>query len=147
MYNISTLPNGLSLISSHMPHTHSLSVIFFIGIGSRYESNPVSGLSHFIEHLCFKGTSKRPRSRDISEVVESVGGTINGGTDKEMTIYWCRVPKQHFALALDVLSARYRAGTQESIFEFSDDSCYGDGGDSGRDSRISQIDERGAYML
>jgi predicted Zn-dependent peptidase len=54
--------------------------------------------------MVFKGTSKRPTSRDISEAIEGVGGTINGGTDKEMTVYWCKVAQPHFPIALDVLS-------------------------------------------
>jgi predicted Zn-dependent peptidase len=87
-----------------MPHTHSVSIGIFIGIGSRYETEPEAGISHFIEHLCFKGTQKRPSSREISEAIEGVGGIINGGTDKELSLYWCKVAQPHFPLALDVLA-------------------------------------------
>ena len=62
-----------------------------------------SGISHFIEHLCFKGTAKRQTSKEISEAIEGTGGVLNGGTDKELTVFWCKVAKQHFNLALDVL--------------------------------------------
>jgi predicted Zn-dependent peptidase len=87
-----------------MPHTRSVSVCIFIGVGSRYETAPEAGISHFIEHVLFKGTQKRPSSREISEAIEGVGGIINGGTDKELTLYWCKVAQPHFPLALDVLA-------------------------------------------
>ena len=103
MYQKSSLNNGLRIITNSMPHTRSVSVIFFMGVGGRYEAESESGVSHFIEHLCFKGTEKRRTSKEISEAIESVGGMINGGTDKELTTFWCRVASQHFSLALDVL--------------------------------------------
>jgi predicted Zn-dependent peptidase len=87
-----------------MPHTHSVSICIFIGGGSRYETESQAGISHFIEHLCFKGTQKRSTAREISEAIEGVGGIINGGTDKELTLYWCKVAQLHFPLALDVLA-------------------------------------------
>lgn len=62
-----------------------------------------AGVAHFLEHLCFKGTQKRKSAKEISEAIESVGGLLNGGTDKELTSFWCRVPTKHFALAVDVL--------------------------------------------
>ena len=86
-----------------MPHTHSVSIVFFIGAGSCYEANAEAGISHFVEHLCFKGTKKRRTPKEISEAIEGVGGIINGGTDKEITSFWCKVTSQHFFLALDVL--------------------------------------------
>ncbi|GAI05750.1 unnamed protein product, partial [marine sediment metagenome] len=80
------------------------SICIFIGVGSRYETEPQAGISHFIEHLCFKGTLKRTTAREISEAIEGVGGILNGGTDKELTLYWCKVAQHHFHLALDVLA-------------------------------------------
>jgi predicted Zn-dependent peptidase len=87
-----------------MPHTRSVSVCIYLGAGSRYESEALAGASHFIEHLCFRGTEKRPSAKDISGAIEGVGGVLNGGTDKELTVYWCKVAQPHFQLALDVLS-------------------------------------------
>ena len=87
-----------------MPHTHSVSICIFIGVGSRYETETQAGISHFIEHLCFKGTPKRPTAREISGTIEGVGGILNGGTDRELTVYWCKVAQSHFPLALDVLA-------------------------------------------
>ena len=103
MYQKTTLDNGLRLITATMPHTRSVAIGFFIGAGSRYEAETHAGISHFIEHLCFKGTSKRPTAREISTVIEGVGGILNGGTDKELTVYWCKVAQPHFHPALDVL--------------------------------------------
>ncbi len=103
MHKKATLDNGLRLLTSKMPHTRSVSIVFFIASGPRYETEPEAGISHFIEHLCFKGTEKRRSSKEISEAIEGVGGIINGGTDKELTTFWCRVTNEHFLLALDVL--------------------------------------------
>jgi len=103
LYQKTTLDNGLRLITATMPHTRSVAIGFFIGAGSRYEAEAHAGISHFIEHLCFKGTSKRPTAREISTVIEGVGGILNGGTDKELTVYWCKVAQPHFHLVLDVL--------------------------------------------
>jgi predicted Zn-dependent peptidase len=86
-----------------MPHTHSVCIAIFIGLGSRYESDKEAGASHFIEHLCFRGTQKRPTAREISEAIEGVGGILNGATDKELTFYWCKVTKDHFSSAIEVL--------------------------------------------
>jgi predicted Zn-dependent peptidase len=86
-----------------MPHTRSVSICFFVGVGSRYESSEQAGISHFIEHLLFKGNSRRATSKEISEAIEGVGGALNGGTDKESTLYWVKVAQPHFGLALEVL--------------------------------------------
>ena len=103
MYRKTTLDNGLRLITAEMPHTHSVSIGIFVGVGSRYENEAQSGISHFIEHLLFRGTERRRTAKEISGTVEGVGGFLNGGTDKELTVYWCKVAKPHFPLALDVL--------------------------------------------
>jgi len=103
LYQKVTLDNGLRLVTAAMPHTRSVSISFFVGAGSRYETDEQAGISHFIEHVCFKGTKKRPTSAEICTVIEGVGGMLNAGTDKELTIYWCKVAQPHFASALDVL--------------------------------------------
>ena len=103
MYQKTTLDNGLRVITATMPHTQAVSLNLFIGVGSRYEAGAEAGISHFIEHLLFKGTAKRPTAREIAGAIESVGGILNGGTDKELTVYWCKVAQHHLSLALDVL--------------------------------------------
>lgn len=108
MYQKTTLDNGLRIVTSSMPHAHSVSLVFFLAGGSRYESDEEAGLSHFVEHLCFKGTRRRPTAMAISEALEGIGGVLNGGTDKEATVYWCKVARQHFLLSLDVLSDMLR---------------------------------------
>ena len=104
MYQKTTLNNGLRLVTESMPHTRSVALGFLIGTGSRYETDKQAGISHFIEHMCFKGTKKRPTSADVCTVIEGVGGMLNAGTDKELTIYWCKVAKPHFTAALDVMA-------------------------------------------
>ena len=103
MYQKTTLDNGLRVITATMPYTQAVCISFFIGVGSRYETDAGAGISHFIEHLLFKGTPKRPTAREIAEAIEGVGGILNGGTDKELTVYWCKVAQSHLSLALDVL--------------------------------------------
>jgi len=67
-----------------------------------------AGLSHFVEHLCFKGTGRRPTAKELSETIDGVGGILNGGTDKELTVYWAKVARPHFLLALDLLGDMLR---------------------------------------
>jgi len=102
-YKKDILDNGLKVITCPMPHTRSVSVLFSVNIGSCYESDAEAGISHFIEHMCFKGTKKRGSSRAISEAIERVGGIMNGGTDREITSYWCKLASQHFEMAVDVI--------------------------------------------
>ena len=104
MHHKTTLDNGLRVVTTTMPHTRSISLCFFIGVGARYETDALAGVSHFIEHLCFKGTTKRPTSGEICAAIEGVGGILNAGTNKELTIYWAKTAKIHFPLALDVLT-------------------------------------------
>jgi predicted Zn-dependent peptidase len=104
MYNKAVLDNGVRVITSTMPHSRSVCLVILMGAGSCYESKEEAGISHFVEHLLFKGTERRPTAKEISEDIEGVGGIINGGTDKEMTIFWCKVASPHFSIALDVLS-------------------------------------------
>ncbi|MFC2034844.1 M16 family metallopeptidase [Chloroflexota bacterium] len=103
MFQKTILDSGLRVVTTTMPHTRSITICFFTGIGSRYESEKQAGISHFIEHLFFKGTQKRVTANAISAAIEGVGGILNGGTDKEITLYWCKVAQPHFPLALDVL--------------------------------------------
>ena len=91
-----------------MPHTQSVSIAFYVGAGSRYETPEESGISHFVEHMCFKGSRLHPTAQEISEAIEGVGGILNAATDRELTTYWCKVPLAHFQLALDVLSDMIR---------------------------------------
>lgn len=86
-----------------MRHTRSVTVSAYVGAGSRYERPDEAGISHFVEHICFKGTQSRPSAREISEEVDNVGGVLNGGTDREYTTYYIKVARAHFQLALDLV--------------------------------------------
>lgn len=103
-YDKTTLKNGVRVVTNSMPHTQSVTTILYYGVGSRYEQDRVAGISHFIEHMVFKGTKKRPTALQISEAIEGVGGILNASTGHETTNYWAKVPKTHFNLSFDVLS-------------------------------------------
>lgn len=103
MFQRSVLDNGLRAVTSMMAHTQSVSVAIFVGAGSRYEPAELSGVSHFIEHLPFKGSGRWPTARAVSEAIEGVGGIMNASTDRETTVFWCKVARPHFRVALDVL--------------------------------------------
>ena len=103
MYQKTVLNNGLRILTSTMPHTQSASVVFFIGVGSRYESDEQSGASHFIEHVLFKGTAKRPTAREIAIAIERIGGMFNASVGQEESTYWAKVTQPHLDVAIDVL--------------------------------------------
>ena len=104
MYKKTTLDNGLRIVTANMPYARSVTIGIYLATGSRYEQKSEMGVSHFLEHILFKGTEKYPTSRELSIAVESVGGILNGETDKELTVYWCKVARPHFHIALDVLT-------------------------------------------
>jgi len=91
-----------------MPGMRSASISFFFTVGSRYESNTNEGISHFIEHMLFKGSQKYPSARLISEAIEGVGGVFNASTGKELTNYSARVPGEHLPAVMDVLADMVR---------------------------------------
>jgi predicted Zn-dependent peptidase len=86
----------------------SASIAFFFSIGSRYEQNQIAGVSHFIEHMLFKGSRRYPTARLISEAIEGVGGVFNGSTGKELTSYTARVPGEYLPVVMDVLADMIR---------------------------------------
>lgn len=104
-----TLSNGVRVLVSEMPETRSASLAIFVGAGSRMEKRDDAGTSHFLEHIVFKGTEKRPTAADISIEIESRGGVVNAATDKEVTVFWSRVPARHWRVALDVIADMIRA--------------------------------------
>ncbi len=108
VYNKTTLDNGLRILTVPMPHTRSVGIGVFTGVGSRYESQVQQGISHFIEHMLFKGTQRRPTAQQISEAIEGLGGILNAGTGSEMTTYWAKVAHHHLPIALDVLLDIFR---------------------------------------
>lgn len=99
-----TLPNKMRLVTVPMPGVQSLTVLAMVGIGSRFEAKAHAGISHFLEHLPFKGTHNYPTSIDIASTIDGVGGKHNAFTGKEYTGYWVKVAGRHWRLALDVVS-------------------------------------------
>ncbi len=110
MYDTYTLPNGLRVIAEPIPHFRSVSVGLWIGAGSMTETPGENGLSHFLEHMLFKGTEKRS-ARDVAEVMDGIGGQINAFTSKECTCYYAKVMDEHLPVAMDVLCDLLRNAT------------------------------------
>jgi predicted Zn-dependent peptidase len=108
MYQRTILDNGLRILTSTMPHAHSASITLFIGVGSRYESDEQSGASHFIEHMLFKGTAKRPTTREIALAIAGINGIFDASTGQEESTYWVRIPQQHLDTGIDVLADMLR---------------------------------------
>src|SRR5215472_371591 len=102
-HRVLPLPGGARFVAESMPERQSTSMVLMFAGGSRLEDDRLGGVSHFIEHLFFKGTKRRPSSKEIADAIEGVGGFINASTDKELTAYWARVPSEHLKLGLDVL--------------------------------------------
>src|SRR3989338_7818983 len=103
-YDLHTYPNGLRLITVPMEHTKSVTVLVLVATGSRYETKDINGISHFLEHLMFKGTTKRPGSLDISQELDSIGAGYNAFTSKEYTGYYVKCAADKADVALDVIS-------------------------------------------
>lgn len=107
-WQVSQLANGMRVVTTPVPTAQSASVNVFVGIGSRGETPRTNGLSHFMEHMLFKGTERRPDAIIIAEAIEGAGGVLNAYTSKELTCYWNQVPDDRLAIAMDVLADMYR---------------------------------------
>ncbi len=103
-YQKTILKNGVRVIIAPMAHTKAVTTLVLFGTGSKYETKKINGVSHFLEHMFFKGTEKRPRAVDISSLLDGVGGEFNAFTSEEWTGYYVKVATVHFDLALDVVS-------------------------------------------
>lgn len=103
MINRITLENGVRIICEKIPHVRSVSVGIWVGAGSRNEKKEINGISHFIEHMLFKGTKKRS-AKEIAESIDSIGGQINAFTGKECTCYYTKTLDTHIDIAIDVLT-------------------------------------------
>ncbi len=103
-WEIGQLSDGLRVVTTPVPTSESVSVNVFVGAGSRGEAPLTSGVAHFLEHMVFKGTPRRPTAIDIAEAIEGAGGVLNAYTSKELTCYWNHVPFDELEKAMDVLS-------------------------------------------
>ena len=99
---ITTLDNGLRVLTVASTTSQAASIAYFVGIGSRGEQPHTNGLSHYIEHMLFKGTTRRPSAPDISEAIEGAGGQLNAYTTREITCYWNNLPFEELATGIDV---------------------------------------------
>ena len=103
-YRLDKLSNGIRIITVEMPTLESATVTYWVGVGSRYEPKNVSGLSHFLEHMVFKGSKKRPSAKEISEAIDAIGGEFNASTSKEWTNFYIKARYGVIETAFDVLS-------------------------------------------
>lgn len=103
-FNKKILPNGLRLLTAPMPSFESATVLVMAGAGSRYETKKNNGISHFLEHMAFKGTEKRPSAMHIASTIDGIGGEFNAFTGKETTGYYIKAQNSQVELCLDILS-------------------------------------------
>lgn len=106
-----TLPNGLRVITIPMKDNPTATVLVLVGTGSKYETKRLNGISHFLEHMCFKGTTKRPKAIDISRELDSLGSQYNAFTAQEYTGYYAKSDARHFKKIFDVVSDIYLNST------------------------------------
>ena len=104
MYRKTTLKNGLRIITVPQKETKATTVLVLVKTGSKYEEKNISGISHFLEHMLFKGTKKRKNPKDVAEQLDRVGGDYNAFTGEEYTGYYAKVDMAHFDIAMDWVS-------------------------------------------
>lgn len=104
MYKKQTLKNGIRLVTSPLKETQTASLIVIVKVGSRYETERDSGLAHFVEHMMFKGTKRRPTTLALSKELDSVGAEFNAFTGKDTTAYLIKADSRHLSLSIDILS-------------------------------------------
>ena len=105
MFEIQTLKNGLTLITIPLPHLDSVTTLVAVGAGSRYETQRVRGISHFLEHMFFKGSRKFPSAEQIADIVDGIGAINNAATSNEWTYYWIKSASSHIEKATDIISS------------------------------------------
>lgn len=104
MYRKTTLPSGLRVITSSLDGTKAVTCLVLVKAGSRYETKDINGISHFLEHMFFKGASRYKTAKAVSEAIDGVGGDFNAFTGKEYAGYYVKLSSEHKLLALDVLA-------------------------------------------
>ena len=107
MYCKTTLKNGLRIITVPQQSSQTVTVLVLVGTGSKYEKKEINGISHFLEHVYFKGTKKRPTSLAVSETLDRIGGSFNAFTGEDYTGYYAKVAATNFGIALDWVSDIY----------------------------------------
>ena len=97
-------PNGLRLVTKKLEGTQSVTVLILVGAGSRYETKKINGISHFLEHMFFKGAKKYKNAKEVSEAIDAIGGDFNAFTGKEYVGYFVKTASKHADVAMDVLA-------------------------------------------
>lgn len=105
MFELTTLKNGLTLIMVPLPHLNSVTTLVAVKAGSRYETKKLNGISHFLEHMFFKGSKKFPSTEVISNIVDGIGAINNAATHKEWTYYWIKSSTKNLETAVDIVSS------------------------------------------
>lgn len=103
-YKLSRLSNELQVLVASLPNIESVTVTVWTGVGSRFEDDRIAGISHFLEHMVFKGSKKRPSAKEIALAVDSIGGEFNAATSKEWTNFYIKARSENLETAFDVLS-------------------------------------------
>lgn len=110
--SVTTLDNGLRVAVTPMPFARSVAISVYVAAGSRYEATvEEAGLSHFLEHLCFKGTQRRPKPIEISMEIDHMGGNMNAATNRELTVYYAKVTPEFVAQSVDLMADLLRNST------------------------------------
>src|SRR3990172_1689117 len=104
MPEIRKLKNGITLVLSEDKSTEAVSLIVYIGAGSRYEDERVVGMTHFLEHMLFTGTTRRPTASDISKEIDALGADINAHPSEEFTNFHIKVASEHLEKVVDIYS-------------------------------------------
>src|SRR3989338_2249927 len=106
-FSKTTLKNGLRVVTIPMQDNPTVTVLVLVEAGSKYETKKLNGISHFLEHMCFKGTLRRPKAIDISKELDALGSEYNAFTAQEYTGYYAKSDAKHFKQILDVVSDIY----------------------------------------
>jgi predicted Zn-dependent peptidase len=114
-YRVATLPNGLTVVTVEMPHLHSTQLSMFVRVGSRHETKETNGLSHFYEHMIFRGCEDFEDSTSLNSAMEDLGGTLDGYTMRDLTGYQSAVHPDFTQDALDIFAAMFRAPSYPDI--------------------------------
>ena len=114
-FHLERFPNGLRLLTIEMPHLHSAEMLCYVGVGSRYESEREGGISHFLEHMLFRGTEDYPKSFCLEAAFESVGGAVNASTDAEATCYHTRFHPDRLDLCAQLFASLLRRPLLQGI--------------------------------
>src|SRR5205814_3766020 len=110
-----TLDNGLRLVTVELPHLHTASVVMYARVGSRYESRADNGLSHFLEHMLFRGTESHPDAFRINRAIEGLGGTLYAETGRDYSLYQLSLPPETLSDGLELFGDIFRAPVFDGI--------------------------------